>query len=73
MTGNGKYVNLLGKTREINPIIFMANDHGQFDDFFYLKRMQCRLETKWNSIQSAIEKLVKLTQSVLYLLQFDKF
>ena len=34
--------------------------------------MQCRLETKWNSIQSAIEKLVKLTQSVLYLLQFDK-
>ena len=45
----------------------------QFDDFFYLKRMQCRLETKWNSIQSAIEKLVKLTQSVLYLLQFDKF
>ena len=33
MTGNGKYVHLLGKSREINPIIFMANDHGQFDIF----------------------------------------
>jgi hypothetical protein len=52
MTGNGKYVNLLGKTREINPIIFMLATVWQI---LNIKSMQCRPETKWKSSQSALK------------------